>query len=98
MCGHDEDSAIEYATRDYWAGKGGEHLDKMREAALAAGTAANVLSRQYDAMTDALRDVAREMDSLRWVRNDLLEAIKAADAGLEAAQADALRRARNGGE
>ena len=98
MCGHDEDSAIEYATRDYWAGRGGEHLDKMREAAQIAGASALVLSRRYDAMTDALRDVAREMDSLRWLRNDMLAAIKAAEAGLEAAQADALRRARNGGE
>ena len=92
MHGHDEDSAIEYATQDYWAGKGGEHLDKMREAAQIAGASALVLSRQYDAITDALRDVAREMDNLRSVRDDLLEEIKAAEAGLEAAKDAGLAR------
>ena len=92
MYGHDEDSAIEYATQGYWAGLGGWHLDKMREAADAAGKTAAVLSRQYDAMTDALRDVAREMDNLRSVRDDLLEEIKAAEAGLEAAKDAGLAR------
>lgn len=98
MYGHDEDSAIEYATQDYWAGKGGEHLDKMREVASEAGATAFVLGQAYDDVTVAMRNVARQMDALKAVESKLREIVAEAEAGLEAAQADALRRARNGGE